>query len=91
MSGRPSHFGKVVSRKPKKKLGSTWYCITKACTQPVCSGACGMARSGQRAPTSHAAHHAMAISRFIEPMKNIRRCGAVASRPGESAAGLGSG
>src|SRR5690606_12987769 len=84
MSGSPSQRGNTVSRKPKKKLGSTWYCITNACSQPGYVAACGTCISpGQRCEDSHAAHQAMASSRLPAPMKNISRCGATASRPGE--------
>src|SRR5690606_42098812 len=84
MSGRPSQRGNTVNRKPKKKLGSTWYCITKACSQPGYVDACGTCnRPGQRCAASHAVHHAIASRRLPAPMKNISRCGASANRPGE--------
>src|SRR5690606_2319631 len=88
MSGSPSQRGNTVSRKPKKKLGSTWNCITKACSQPGKMAACGTgSRPGQRCAASQAAHQAMASSRLQAPMKNMSRCGATASRPGEGPEG----
>src|SRR5688572_2344806 len=90
MSGNPIHFGNVVSRKPKKKLGSIWYCITKACSQPAYGSVCGIDGAPQRADASHAAHQAIANSKLVAPMKNISRCGASASWRGESpGAGVG--
>ena len=67
------------------KLGNTWYCITKACSQPAYGEGCGIASAGQRAAASHAAHHSIASSRLLAPMKNISRCGALASNRGDIA------
>ena len=74
------------------KLGSIWYCMTKACSQPAYGWVCGIASSaGQRVATSQAAHHAIASSRLLAPMKNSRRCGVAASRAGDRVASAGSG
>ena len=32
---------------------------------------------------SHAAHHSIASKRLVAPMKNISRCGALPSKPGD--------
>ena len=44
--------------------------------------------TGQRAATSHAAHHTIASSTLLAPTKNISRCGACASRRGDSASAV---
>ena len=58
------------------KLGSTWYCMTNACSQPAKTGGCGIAQPDERFDASQAVHHSIASSRLPAPMKNIRRCGA---------------
>src|SRR6478672_6850676 len=65
------------------KLGSIWYCITKACSQPAYG--CGWCSPNalQRVSASHNVHHSMASSTLLDPMKNISRCGARASSAGE--------
>ena len=67
------------------KLGSIWYCMTNACSQPGNTGGYGTrSRPGQRRPINHAAHHVIASSTLVAPAKNISRCGAIARRAGDS-------
>ncbi len=64
------------------KLGSTRYCISSACSQAGGSGGgCGV-HNPRNAP-SHNAHHSIASSRLLAPMKNSSRCGARISIAGE--------
>ena len=61
------------------KVGSTWYCITKACIQPA--GTLGVGSQ----PPSQPDHQPIAASTLAAPTKKRSRCGAAASadQPGE--------
>lgn len=48
-------------------------------------------KAGQRVPTSHSAHHSMASSRLLDPMKNISRWGAQTSALGDREERAGAG
>ena len=62
------------------KVGSTWYCITKACIQPAGTDGCDIAQTGHRALISHKVHQPMASSTLLAPTRNSSRCGASARR-----------
>lgn len=66
------------------KGGSNWYCITMACIQPGKMREAGSSPSCQRLSMSQSAHQAIASNTLTAPTKNSSRCGASASRLGES-------
>src|SRR5512133_553050 len=69
------------------KLGNTWYCMTKACSQPAYGEGWCIGNHCQRVVASHAAHHSIASSTLLAPMKNSSRCGASARRAADSGVG----
>src|SRR5690242_13744258 len=79
MDGRPSHLGKVVSRKPNMNIGSMPYWVSIACAQPGGTDGCGQPCQPKRIEASSSAHQAMLVSTASAPARNSGRCGAAAS------------